>query len=120
MSIFNQASALHGITITLYTESETYVDAFNRPHIVEEPVEVANVLVGSPTSEEVLDTLNLTGRRVVYILGIPKGDTNDWTDKKVSFFGQTFKTIGSPIQGIDTLIPMEWNKKVKCEAINDV
>ena len=118
MAIVNQASYLKGITVTLYTETETGRDAFNRTVSEEVPVEVENVLVGSPSEDEVLDLLNLTGRKAVYVLGIPKNDTNDWTDKKVGFFGQIFRTIGSPVHGIDAMIPFEWNKKVRCEVIN--
>ena len=36
-------------------------------------------------------------------------------DRKVSFFGETFKTYGEPTQGIEHLIPLAWNKKVKVE-----
>jgi hypothetical protein len=33
----------------------------------------------------------------------------------VEFFGQRFRTIGFPTQGIEELIPLAWNKKVKVE-----
>ena len=45
----------------------------------------------------------------------PKGDDHVWTDRTVEFFGETFRTIGNPTQGIDELIPLDWNKKVKVE-----
>ena len=73
------------------------------------------LLVAPSTEQELLETTNLTGRKAVYTLGIPKGDTHDWVDKKVSFFGQNFRTIGQPIEGIDAMIPLQWNKKVRCE-----
>lgn len=116
--IVSNASYLHGITIVLYEQTETGLDDFNRPVLEETAVDVKNVLVGNPTEEEITETLNLTGRKVIYILGIPKGDEHDWTDKTVEFFGQKFRTIGSPIQGIESMIPLEWNRKVKCEAVN--
>lgn len=106
---------LKGITIKLYEQQQTGTDSFNRPIYEETPVDVENVLVGQPDESEVLDTLNLTGRKVVYVLGIPKGDTHDWEDKKVEFWGMAFKTIGMPVQGIDDLVPLSWNKKVKVE-----
>ena len=107
-----------GITIKLYTQAETGKDDFNRPTYTETSVDVYNVLVGQPTEEEILSTMNLTGRRVIYVLGIPKGDTHDWIDKTVEFWGQKFKTIGAPIQGIEEMIPLSWNKKVRVELIN--
>ena len=55
------------------------------------------------------------GKRLAYVLGIPKGDSNTWTDTEVEFFGEKFKTYGEPTQGIDHLIPLSWNKKVKVE-----
>jgi len=106
---------LKGITIKLYEQQQTGTDPFNRPINEETPVDVENVLVGQPAESEVLDTLNLTGRKVIYVLGIPKGDTHDWEDKKVEFWGMTFKTIGMPTQGIEDMIPLSWNKKVKVE-----
>ena len=82
-------------------------------------MEVENVLVAPSTEQEILDTLELTGRRAVYTLGIPKGDNHVWTDRKVSFFGQDFRVIGAPVEGIEAMIPLEWNRKVRCEAIDD-
>lgn len=120
MTMVTTSALLHGITVILYAETETGRDKFNRPVYEEQAVEVDNVLVGSPSGEEILDLLNLTGRRAEYVLGIPKGDTHDWTDKKVEFFGRTFRTIGSAIEGIEDMVPMQWNKKVRCEAVNDV
>lgn len=106
---------IKGITIKLYVKRQTGTDEFNAPIYTETAEEVSNVLV-QPTSEtEILDTLNLTGRKAVYQLAIPKGDTHDWTDVKVEFFNQTFRTIGTPVEGIEELLPLAWNKKVRCE-----
>lgn len=106
---------IKGIPVTLYTQTETGVDAFNRTTYTETPVTVNNVLVGRPSEQEVLDTLNLTGRRVIYVLGIPKGDTHDWEDKTVEFCGQKFRTIGMPITGIQNLTPLDWGQNVRVE-----
>ncbi len=118
MSLISKASRLKGMTVTLHTEIEDGRDELNRPRYRTVPIYVDNVLVGSPSEQEITDVLNLTGRKVVYVLAVPKGDTNDWTDKTVEFFGETFRTIGAPSQGMDSLIPLEWNKKVRCERIN--
>lgn len=118
MGFINAASVLKGITIILYEETQSGTDFFNRPTTEETPVEVRNVIVGRPSEQEIIDTLNLTGRKLEYVLGIPKGDTNDWTDKRVHFFDQDFRTIGAPIQGIEAMVPLEWHKLVRCEAID--
>lgn len=110
---------MKGITVTLYEKTHNGVDDFNRPVIVETPAQVANVLVAPVSDEEILDTLNLTGRRAKYQLGIPKDDTHVWANCKVSFFGQMFRVIGEPTEGIDDLIPLSWNMKVKVETIVD-
>lgn len=106
---------MRGIDIILYDKVKTGEDPFGRPTYTETPVAVENVLVGEPTGEEITDILNLYGKHVVYTLAIPKGDTHTWTDRKVEFFGETFRAIGAPTQGIDALIPLAWNKKIRVE-----
>lgn len=106
---------LHGITIQLEQRTEVGQDDFNRPTYTTTYVDVENVLVGRPDAQEITDTLNLTGKRIEYILGIPKGDTHEWLDKKIRFFGQEFKAIGYPETGIQDLIPMDWGSNLKVE-----
>lgn len=111
---------MRGITVTLLQRNQTGTDAFNRP-VYGDPTEiqVENVLV-APTSaggEEVLSDLDLTGRKATYTLAIPKGDANVWEGNQVRFFGETWQVIGMPTQGIDALIPLDWNKKVQVERI---
>lgn len=106
---------MQGINIILYDKQKTGEDAFGKPIYAETPATVENVLVGEPTSDEVTDALNLYGKHVAYTLAIPKGDTNVWTGRTVEFFGEKFKVIGHPTQGIDHLIPLAWNKKVRVE-----
>ena len=107
---------MKGITITLYDRTQTDVDELNNPVYTETPVSVDNVLVAPVNSTEVLDTYNLTGRKAVYQLAIPKGDTHDWTaGKKVNFFGEDWRIIELELEGIEKLIPLQWNKKVRVE-----
>lgn len=68
------------------------------------------------SEQEVLDTLNLTGRRAEYQLAIPKGDPHIWEGQRVQFFGETWRVIGNAIRGIEALIPLEWNQKVTVES----
>lgn len=104
-----------GRTVVLLEKQQTGVDAFNRPTYAEVPVEVENVLIAPLSDQEVLETLNLTGRKAVYQLGIPKGDAHDWENQRVQFFGETWQVIGIPTEGQSELIPLFWNKKVKVE-----
>lgn len=106
---------MRGVTIILYNKVQTGVDAFNRPVYEDVATTVDNVLIGEPTTEDVINELNLTGKHLAYTLAIPKGDTHEWNDRKVEFFGEAFRTYGEPTQGIEHLIPLSWNKKVKVE-----
>ena len=108
---------IKGITVTLYDRTQTGTDALNAPIYEETATSVDNVLVTPLSSDEVLQTYTLTGRRAVYQMGIPKGDTHEWTaGKRVSFFGNDWRIIGMPEEGIENLIPLSWNKKVKVEC----
>ena len=109
---------LHGITIQLCTRHEAGIDGFNRPIYEEIPVNVDNVLVGQPTATEILEIQNITGKKIVYWLGIPKGDTNQWENAKVILpapFSGTFKTVSFPQTGIQDLIPLQWGKNIAVE-----
>lgn len=107
---------MRGITVTLYNRTQTGTDPLNHPIYTEAAVSVHNVLVAPMSTEEVLQTYTLTGRKAVYQMGIPKGDTHDWTaGKRVRFFGEDWRIIGLPEEGIEELIPLSWNKKVKVE-----
>lgn len=106
---------MRGITVILHNRVMTGRDGFNNPIYTDVVTPVDNVLVGEPTTDEVVNTLTVEGKHLAYTLAIPKGDTNHWKNATVEFFGETFRTIGEPTQGIEALIPLSWNKKVKVE-----
>lgn len=113
---------ISGITITLYEEQETGKDPAGNPILSKNPVEVENVLVGEPSTDEVTSSTSLYGKHISYMLGIPKGDTHDWMNKDVEWtdaYGFTHKcvTFGYPITGIEANIPSQlpWHMKVRCE-----
>ncbi|SNU09804.1 hypothetical protein SAMN05216470_2031 [Streptococcus equinus] len=108
-------SRLKGITITLVGETVTRKDPFGKEIVVESEIDVENVLVAPASTDDVTNQLNLDGKKIEYTLAIPKDDTNDWIDKKVRFFGQTWHTVGIPLEGIPDLIPLDWNRKVMVE-----
>ena len=106
---------IKGITVTLITKQETGLDPFDNPIYGEITTLVDNVLVSPTSSDDVVNALSLTGRKAVYTLAVPKGDTHNWENAEVLFFGDRWKTFGIPIQGIENLIPLDWNKKVMVE-----
>lgn len=92
-------------------------DPFGKSITTEKSTTVENVLVAPLTSEELINELNLTGRKIAYQLAIPKGDNHDWENAEVEFFEERFRTVGSPTRGIEEMIPLDWNMKVKVERI---
>ena len=106
---------IKGITVILFDKQEAGKDEFNNMVYEEYPIPVENVLVSPASSTDIVDTLNLTGKKAVYTLAIPKGDTHVWKDRKVKFFGDVWQVIGFPVMGIDSNIPLDWNMKVTVE-----
>ena len=111
---------MRGITVRLYEPTRVGVDKFRAPVYEEQVVEVDNVLIGQPEADDVVTSTTLYGKQIQYMLGIPKGDTHNWEDKKVEWtdaYGttHTVKTFGFPITGIEANIPTPWHMKVRCE-----
>ena len=107
--------SIKGITVTLISKQETGKDPFGEPIFEDFEIEVDNVLISPTTSDDIVNQMTLTGKKAVYTLAIPKGDTNNWEDQEVRFFGEKWRVFGIPLQGIDHLIPLDWNKKVMVE-----
>lgn len=106
---------IHGIPITLIDKQVISVDPFGSPVVKDVEILVDNVLVAPATTEDVTSQMSLTGKKISYTLGIPKGDMHDWENKEVRFFGKRWRTVGIPLEGIEELTPLEWNKKVMVE-----
>lgn len=112
---------MRGLTVTLYDLVPTGTeDEFGVPIYTESPVNVQDVLVGEPTTDDIASSTALYQKQIRFMLGIPKGDNHDWMDKKVSWtdaYGRTItcKTFGFPITGVEANIPTRWHMKVRCE-----
>ncbi len=106
---------IKGITVTLISKQQTGLDPLDNPIFEDAEIAVDNVLVSPTSSEDIVNTKDLTGRTAVYTLAIPKGDTNTWENQEVRFFGERWRVFGIPLQGIEELIPLDWNKKVMVE-----
>lgn len=97
--------------MTLLKRVKTGEDELHHPIYEFKEEEVENVLVYPASTTEVLDTLNLTGKKAVYNIAIPKGDTHTWEDQNVKFFGKTWHVIGFGQRGIEENVPLDWNEK---------
>lgn len=106
---------IHGIPITLIDKQVVSIDPFGSPVVKDVEITIDNVIVAPATTEDVTSQMSVTGKRISYTLGIPKGDAHDWENKEVRFFGKRWKTVGIPLEGIEDLIPLEWNRKVMVE-----
>ena len=106
---------IHGIPITLIDKQVVSKDPFGSPVVKDVEILVDNVLVAPATTEDVTNQLSLTGKKISYTLGIQKGDMHDWENKEVRFFGKRWKTVGIPLEGIESMVPLEWNRKVMVE-----
>lgn len=103
------------ITVTLYEKTAEGEDPFYKTEWKETPVQISGVLYAPSSAQEILDGVNLYGKKAVYTLAIPKGDTHNWEDCRVSFNGEDYRVFGIPLEGIDENIPLAWNKKVTVE-----
>lgn len=107
---------IKGIPVKLYERITSGTDTFGHPIYTETPVTVEDVLVAPTSTTEVLDMLNITGKKAVYNIAIPKGDTHTWQDCRVDFFGASWRVIGFPQQGIEENIPGRWNQRWMVEC----
>lgn len=106
---------INGTAVVLYDRIQTGTDDFNRPVYAESPITVENVLICPVNTDSITGNNQLSGKRAEYELCIPKGDSHDWEDKTVEFFGQKWRTFGFPLKWIEENVPLDWNRKVKVE-----
>lgn len=126
---------MKGMTIYLVKKIQIGVDGFNQPIYIEGGLFPANevypsgelypnpvmleavddCLVGQPSTDDVTNTLALYGKKIEYTIGIPKGDTHNWVDTEIEFFGARWRTVGYPETGIQANIPLRWGQNIKVE-----
>lgn len=107
------AAVIKGITVELIKEVATDTDRFGNPITEKTTVNVDNVLIKPLSTDEQITDFNFYGKKSVYELCIPKGDTNEWENRKVNFFGKTWLVISPASETIDAMTPLEWNKHFK-------
>lgn len=107
---------IHTTTVILKDEYEIGRDGFNYPIYEQIDVPIEGCLVAPIKSEDIVTTLSLYGKHIVYEIAIPKGDTHDWENKEVVIFGKSYQTFGYVMQGIEENIPLKWNGRIYCEV----
>lgn len=108
---------LRGSTVTLTERTESGTNDFGESVWTETEIPVEGVLIGRPSAEDISAGLELYGKRAAYTLGIPKGDTHNWVDATVQFFGHTFLTFGLPLTAEPDNIPLCWGQIVHVAAV---
>lgn len=106
---------MRGISVVLYERTQIGLDALNNPIYEESPVIINDVLVGQPSTDDVTSSLSLYGKKLDYVLGIPKGDEHDWENSEIEFFGKKFRSFGDVIEGIEANVPTRWHKQVRVQ-----
>lgn len=106
---------IKGIPVTLYGRTKSGTDPFNAPVYTDTAETVENVLVTPTEAQDVISQEQMYGKHSVYTLCIPKGDTHDWIDKRIAFFGAEFKSFGPVQEYIEANVPGPWNRKVMVE-----
>lgn len=109
---------IQGISVLLFEKQEAGRDGFNRPVYTEKAVRVDNVLIEPLSSDPSESGDDMSGRKSVCLLCLPKGDSHDWTDRDVEFYGKRWHTTGEVMEWIESMVPLSWNKKVRCERID--
>lgn len=106
---------IKGITVVIHERTQSGVDAFNRPTYTESDTSVDNVLVVPASSDAIINELNLSGKKLVYLLMVPKSDDHDWSGCRVSFFGEDWHVYDIAEEWIDVNVPGAWNRRYKVE-----
>lgn len=106
---------IKGETVILIEKIKNGTDAFGAPIFTENEVEIKDVLIGNPSTDAVINELQLHGKRLIFVLGIPKGDNHNWQDTIVVIRGERFKTYGFPLTQTAANVPGRWNTQVKVE-----
>ena len=103
------------MTVQLAVKTEGAPDPFGIPTETEQLIDVPGCLVGQPSTDDIAQTMEMYGKKIAYVVGVPKGDVNSWVDTDVIIWGERFRTIGYPETGIQGNIPLQWGKNVKVE-----
>lgn len=94
------------------------VDGFNAPIYATQELQIDNVLICPVSRDDIVSTLDLYGKKAVYKICIPKGDTNIWKNQKVAFLVHKWDVFTFPLNGFDEYMLLDWNKQYFVERYN--
>ncbi len=106
---------IKGETVILVNKVDCGVNDFGETITESRETPIDNVLIGSPSVDKAIEELNVYGKHIAYILGVPKGDNHNWKDCEVIIRGERFKSYGFPLTQTDENVPTPWNTQVKVE-----
>lgn len=104
---------MKGETVVVIEKTKTSIDPFGNDIYEEKEIVVNDVIVGSPSVDDLATTTNIEGKKAVFVLGIPKGDLHNWKDTEVIIRGVRYKTFGFPLTQTEANVPGRWNTQVK-------
>lgn len=106
---------MKGETVILIQKTRTSSDPFGNDIYTEQEITVNNVIVGTPSVDDVATSMDIDGKKAEFVLGIPKTDTNNWQNTEVIIRGKRYKTYGFPLVQTEENVPGKWNAQVKVE-----
>lgn len=109
---------IKGKTVVLIVKEQIGVDQFGVPVMYDHRTSVDNVLISPASDTDMVETLNLTGKRAVYTLHIPKGDDHVWSDTEVEFYNERWHTIGDPTVYQEEMLPLDWKGYIRVERFD--
>lgn len=104
---------IKGETVELEVRNQTGTDRFHQPVYETVREKVENVVIGSPSTDAVNSDLSIFGKRLMFVLGIPKGDAHNWKDSIVYIRNEKYQTYGEPLIQTESNVPGPWNTQVK-------
>lgn len=106
---------IKGETVKLIVKNQSGADAFGAPIFTIEEEMVEDVIIGNPSTDAIVNDMQMYGKKLVFVLGIPKGDAHDWQNTEVEIRGKRFRTYGFPLTQTSANVPGKWNTQVKVE-----
>lgn len=107
---------LNQTTIQIKIRTQVGVDELNRPIYKETWEEIAGCVVGSPSSEDIENEINLSGKRIAYEIFLPNKDTHTWTGASVKIKDKEYRVIGDVKESFVRFSHIPCNKLISVEA----
>lgn len=107
---------LNQTTIQIKTRTQTGKDALNHPIYSEVWEDVSGCVVGSPSSEDIENEMNLSGKRIAYEVFLPNDDAHTWAGSEVKINNKPYRVIGDVKESFVSFSHIPCNKLISVEA----